>query len=78
MADWLDVRTRYGQEDAMDKIRWPGSSNLPGQPIPQDQRQPATKKSTEGKLIAFLRRQGHQVGRKRGVLTIVPKPREDD
>lgn len=62
----------------MDKMRRQGSANFPGQPFLQDQRQPVERKPDEGNLVAFLRRQGHHVQRKRGVLTIVPKPREDD
>ena len=52
----------YGNRD----LAWP------------EQPKPQAKGRDEGALIGFLRRQGHHVKRKRGVLTVTPKVRPDD
>ena len=61
----------------MGKTRGHGSRNLSSQLLPQGQCQPASRKSHEGSLVAFLRRQGHDVKRKHGTLTVIPKVRDD-
>ena len=61
----------------MDKTRGHKSNKLPAQLLPQAQRQPVSRKSHEGNLVAFLRRQGHHVRRKHGVMTVTPKVRDN-